>query len=111
MGRVDSRAKDSALTKDESVWIAYKVVNPKDTARLNDTELANPETSALAPSNIDANGAAETRVVKTVMIILSNLAILNALLASSRSSWSSPPWWLCPKAPHHIRPLSSAIDR
>jgi hypothetical protein len=84
IGRVDSRAEDSPLTKDESVWIAYNVVNPKVTSRLSDTELANPETSALG--NDDANGATAARVLKTAMIILSNLAILNAFLASSRSS-------------------------
>lgn len=107
MGKTDSKTRDSALTNDESVWIAYKAVNPSVTAKLRAIEVANPNVGT--PKSSAAKGATATTMLKIDTIVLSNLAILRALLVNS-ISFCSLSGWLRPKAPHHIRPFSSAKD-
>jgi hypothetical protein len=105
---MDSNVEDSKLTKDESVWIAYNAVNPKVTARLSEIELASP--NACDPKNKELKGMAEDITQNMATISLSNLAILSTLLVSSESLCPSLSAWPLPKAPHHMRPFSSASD-
>jgi hypothetical protein len=107
-GKVDKNAEDSALTKDESVCVEYNTVKPNVTARLNEIELVSPK--AWDPKKSEANGIHDAIRLNKATVILSNLAILNALFVNSRSLWPSSSKWLFPKAPHHMRPLSWAID-
>jgi hypothetical protein len=86
-GKVDNRAEDSALTKDESVWIAYNAVNPKVVARLNEIELVNPRTRD--PENKAVKGMTAAITLNTATISLSNFAILKALLVNSKSPCAS----------------------
>jgi hypothetical protein len=83
-------------------------MKPNVTARLNEIELVSP--MARDPKKSEANGIHDAIKLNRATIALSNLAILNALFVNSRSLWPSASKWLFPNAPHHMRPLSWAID-
>jgi hypothetical protein len=83
-------------------------VNPKVTARLSEIELVSP--NACVPENKELKGMAEEIIQNAATIILSNLAILSTFFVSSESLCPSLLAWPLPKAPHHIRPFSSASD-
>jgi hypothetical protein len=78
------------------------------TDKLNEIELVSP--IALDPENSEVKGIAEDITQNTATMSLSNLAILNTLLVNSKSLFPSLSKWLLPKAPHHMRPFSSASD-
>lgn len=86
----------------------YNTVNPKVTAKLREIALVNPNVDD--PRTSDRKGMADANTLNTATINLSNLAILNALSVNSRSLCAVSSNRLLPKAPHHMRPLSSASD-
>lgn len=64
--------------------MTYNMVNPNVIVKLIETELA--RLKADVPKYEVAKGIIEMMKPKTATIVLSNLAILSALFASSRSS-------------------------